>query len=182
MLQILSLVFGLVTVTSVPFSSANVIPFEQWVPAQEDRFIADTEANRGYIVHTDGSYTDFTIGSGKQQNVRYAGMHYNAATPDEIWTVKSTTIQKDKAMFGKTGLFLRLSYNDGKTESHYGIHSTGNINDLLAADDRYKSYGCILVSDAVLDVLTQTYLLNDKHLEVATVRGLPSTRIATTLK
>ncbi len=173
MLQIASLLFGFVTLTSAPLSTAHVIPLQEWVPQQNDRFIADTKANHGYIVHTDGSYTDFAIGSGKQQRVNYAGMTYNAATPEEKWTVESTTIQSDRAMFGKSGLFLRLSFNGSDEESHYGIHATGNIDDILASDDRYKSYGCVLVSDEVLEILAQTFALNNNHLDVVTVKGLP---------
>ncbi len=173
MLQIMSILFGLVTVSSGPLTTAQVIPLQNWIPAVDDRFIADTEVNQGYIVHSNGAYTTFPIGSGKEQNVHYAKMNYNAATPDELWTVKSTTIQRDRATFGKSGLFLRLYY-DGNTESHYGIHATGNITDILASDDRYKSMGCILVSNEILEILAQTYALNGNKLDVATVHGLPS--------
>lgn len=173
MLQIMSILFGLVTVSSGPMTSAQAITLQNWIPAVDDRFIADTQMNQGYIVHTNGAYTTFPIGSGKEENVRYAGLRYNAATPDEKWIVKSTTIQKDRATFGKSGLFLRLYYNNGTTESHYGIHATGNITDILSDEDRYRSMGCVLVSNDILEILAQTYLLNGKKLEVVTTHGLP---------
>lgn len=173
MLTILSLLFGLSTINSAPLTTAQVIPLEKWVPAMEDRFIADTEANQGYIVHTDGSYTTFRIGSGRKETIHYLKRTYKGDTPEEMWTVQSTTIQTDRNTFGKDGLFLRL-YSEGK-KTHYGIHATSNINEILAGDDRFKSLGCILVSYDVLEILTQTYLLNGKKLEVATVQGLPQT-------
>ncbi|UPA22101.1 hypothetical protein K8942_03485 [Candidatus Peribacteria bacterium] len=172
MLQIVSILFGLATVSSVNSTVLQPIPVHEWVPQQHDRFIADTEANQGYIVHMNGSYTTFKIGSGQKKTLRYIGKTYNGATPEELWTVKSTTIQRDRGTFGKSGLFLRL-YMDGEYETNYGIHATGNIDEILAEDDRYKSMGCVLVSDEVLEILAMTYALNDNTLEVATVKGLP---------
>lgn len=180
MQQILSLLFGFVAATSPVGTTAQAIPLDQWIPQQSDRFIADTEANQGYIVHTDGSYTTFKIGSGQQKTVRYIGKTYNAATPADTWTVKSTTIQRDRGTFGKSGLFLRLYIND-TYDTNYGIHSTGNIDDILADTDRYKSMGCILVSDEVLEILAQTYSLNDGRLEVATVKGISGAQAKSTL-
>ncbi len=180
MQQILSLLFGFVAATSNVGATAQAIPLDQWIPQQSDRFIADTEANQGYIVHSNGSYTTFKIGSGQQKTVRYLKKTYNAATPEENWTVQSTTIQRDRGTFGKSGLFLRL-YIDG-SDTNYGIHATGNIEEILADTDRYKSMGCILVSDTVLELLAQTYTLNDERLEVATVKGLPQMSSNTTLQ
>jgi hypothetical protein len=176
----MSILFGLAVASSGPMSTANTIPLQEWVPMQNDHFIADTETNQGYIVHPDGSFATFPIGSGKEERVNYAHLTYNAATPDRLWTVKSTTIQTDHGTFGKTGLFLRLS-SSGDPESHYGIHATGNINDILKKDDRYKSMGCILVSDDVLDILAQTYALNSNTLSVATIHGLPAVTLKSAL-
>ncbi|HVW66117.1 MAG TPA: L,D-transpeptidase family protein [Candidatus Peribacteraceae bacterium] len=166
----MSVLFGFVVATT-PAASPAFIPVQEWVPMQHDRFIADTEANMGYIVHDDGSYTAFRIGSGQQKTVHYMGITYDAATPLAHWEVKSTTIQTDRGTFGPTGFFLRL-YENGKDYTSYGIHSTGNINDILAGNDRYKSMGCILVSNQVLNLLAKTYELNDHDLDVVTVFGL----------
>jgi len=165
----MSLLFGLVMSGPAPMTT-QYIPLEQWEAQAGDRFIADTQENTGYIVHESGNYTSMRIGSGQQKVVRYIGKVYNAATPAEQWVVKSAHIQGDRATFGKTGRFLRL-YLDDKTTA-YGIHATGNIDEILASDDRYKSMGCILVSDAVLDILETTYALNGNKLEVVTTKGV----------
>jgi hypothetical protein len=66
---------------------------------------------------------------------------------------------------------MRL-YSEGENMTSYGIHATANIEDILASDDRYRSMGCILVSESVLDILEQTYTLNGDMLPVVTVNGL----------
>ena len=165
--------FGIVLASSPASPTGHrALPTDlsHWTPAIHDRFIADTKQNIGYIVHENGDYTMFRIGSGKRQEVNYGGHTYNAATPETIWHVESTTYQTDKITFGKSGFFLRLYDNDAFTP--YGIHATANIDDLLTWDDRYRSMGCILVSNEVLDVLAHTYVLNGNDLEVATIYGI----------
>ena len=146
------------------------IDLSRWVPEVHDRFIADTKSNVGYIVHDNGSYTMFRIGSGKNSEVWYLGRRYNAHTPERVWKVESITYQTDHITFAKSGEFLRL-YTDGES-TPYGIHATQNINEMLTWEDRYKSMGCILVSNDVLQVLAHTYVMNGNKLEVATVEGL----------
>jgi|CXWL01.1.fsa_nt_gi hypothetical protein len=170
------MLFGLSVAVGNPATASQSIPFREWVPQQHDRLIADTEANTGYITHENGTYTTFPIGSGQQKVVHYGGKTYNATTPADYWVVKSTTIQTNRIDFGKSGMFLRL-YRNGTDRTSYGIHATSNINELLAADDRYKSFGCILVSNEVLEALLQTYTLNKGQLEVATTRGLNKTLV-----
>ncbi len=165
----MALLFGLALSGPAPLTN-QFIPLDQWEAEAGDRFIADTQENTGYIVHESGNYTSMRIGSGKKQVVRYIGKVYNAATPSDYWVVKSTHIHGDRITFGKTGRFMRL-YIDGKSTA-YGIHATDNIDDILAADDRYKSMGCILVSNAVLDILEETYALNGNTLEVVTTKGI----------
>ena len=139
---------------------------------QNDRFIADTKNNIGYIVHEDGQYTSFPVGSGRRGVVRYIGITYNATTPVKRWTVESLDIKKgDRATFGNTGRFLRL-YTKEWGRTAYGIHATSNIDELLSWTDRFQSMGCVLVSDAVLDILEQTYYLNGETLDVATTYGM----------
>lgn len=169
LLQIMSILFGLVMTGPAPLTN-QYIPLEQWEAQAGDRFIADTEENTGYIVHESGNYTSMRIGSGKRKVVRYIGKVYDATTPSAYWEVQSTNTYGDRITFGKTGRFMRL-YADDKSTS-YGIHATANIDDILASDDRYKSMGCILVSDAVLDILEETYELNGNSLQVVTTMGI----------
>jgi hypothetical protein len=42
---------------------------------------------------------------------------------------------------------------------------------MLSEDLRYLSMGCIIVSDEVLEIIGQTFAINDGYLHVATVRG-----------
>jgi hypothetical protein len=172
----MSLLFGVVLSTASPLTYQH-IPLERWEAAKGDRFIVDTRENIGYIVHEDGSFTHMRVGSGKNEWVRYIGRTYLASTPSSRWTVKSKHIQGDKITFGPSGRFLRL-YKNGKDYTAYGIHATANIDDLLAVDDRYKSFGCVLVDDDVMDILYKTYELNDKSLEVVTIHGLESVLMA----
>ncbi len=170
MLHIMTILFGLAMSSTISLNT-TYIPFAEWEAQVGDRFIADTQANVGYIVHENGDYTSVRVGSGKRRIVQYMGRRYNAETPIGNWAVKSTHIQGDKGIFGKTGKFLRLYYN-GDERTAYGIHATGNIEDILAKDDRYISMGCILVHDDVLKVLEKIYELNGGMLEVATTYGI----------
>jgi len=168
----MSVLFGVMASTATPAISPY-IPLQEWQVQAGDRFAVDTEENMGYIIHTDGSYTSTKVGSGKQQTVNYIGKTYFAATPSDNWVVKSKNLYADKITFGKGGRFLRL-YADGKTSTSYGIHATDNIEDILKmpADERYKSMGCVLVSEAMMDILEATYELNGRMLEVVTVDGI----------
>lgn len=170
MFDVFSAIIGLAIATAAP-APMHQVPLEEWQPAQGDMFIADTRANMGYIVHENGDYTSTRIGSGRREVVHYMRITYDATTPSDGWKVGEIDTQTDRQTFGKDGTFMRL-YRDGTEYTSYGIHSVGNINDLLKQDDRYKSMGCILVSDEMLAILLQTYELNDKTLEVLTVDGL----------
>lgn len=173
----MSLLFGVVLSSSSTLTYEH-IPLDKWVPAKGDRFIVDTRENVGYIVHEGGSFTHMRVGSGKNEVVRYIGRTYMASTPASRWTVKSKHIQGDKITFGPSGRFLRL-YKNGKDHTAYGIHATANIDELLAEDDRYKSYGCVLVDDEVMDILYKTYDLNGGSLEVVTMYGFDELLAAT---
>lgn len=166
----MSILFGLAVSGPAPLTS-QFIPLEQWQPEAGDRFIVDTRENMGYLVHESGNYTVTRVGSGKRQVVRYIGRVYDATTPESYWEVKSSHIQGDRITFGETGRFLRL-YMGGDTYTAYGIHPTANINDILASDDRFKSMGCVLVSEEVMDILMETYALNGNSLQVITRQGV----------
>ncbi len=150
--------------------AAQYVPLSQWEPMEGDRFVADTAENVGYLIHEDGTFTSTKIASGKQSVVHYGGRTYFAATPSESWVAREIDIQTDRLTFGKDGTFMRL-YKDGTEETRYGIHSVANIDDLLKTDKRYYSMGCVLVDYALLDILLETYELNDNTLEVTTVDG-----------
>lgn len=173
----MSVLFGFVVSTSPTPAPATSVALVDWVPMQGDRFIVDTRDNEGYLVHADGSFSQIKVGSGQRRVVQYIGKTYNATTPEAFWIVKSKNIQSDRITFGKTGRFLRL-YKDGETRTSYGIHPTANIDEILASDDRYRSMGCVLVSEEVMDILEKTYTLNGDMLEVVTVNGIAENLMA----
>ncbi len=148
----------------------NYVPFDTWQPAQGDQFVADTQENIGYLIHTDGSYTSVKIGSGQRKMVHYMKRSYYAATPSDSWVVGAIDTQSDRLTFGKDGTFMRL-YRDG-TSTPYGIHSVANIDDLLATKDRYYSMGCVLVDYKTLAILMETYTKNGNTLVLHTMDGL----------
>ena len=172
MVQALSAIFGIVLSTTA-LQSPQAAPLSEWVPAQGDRFIADTKNNVGYIVHEDGQYTQMLIATGRREKVHYIGRTYMATTPIAKWTVKAKKIQGDRVTFGKSGEFLRL-YRDGTEYTAYGIHDYKYLDDVLAKDveGRYFSMGCILVPQNVVDLLEAAYVLNGNKLDFATVYGL----------
>lgn len=169
MFDVLSAIIGLAIVTTSP-ASIQQIPLDEWQPARGDQFIADTRANIGYIVHENGNYTSMKIGSGQRKVVHYMRRTYNATTPSDTWMVESIDTQTDRLTFGKDGTFMRLN-RDGESTS-YGIHSVANIDELLQADDRYKSMGCVLVDYKTLAILLNTFKLNGDTLKLITVDGL----------
>ncbi len=135
-----------------------------------DSLIVDTETNIGYLIHQNGGFTQFLVATGQKNIVRYIGRIYNAKTPDQAWTVLSKHIKGDRTTFGKHGLFLRLYDEDGETA--YGIHGHRSAETMLAADMRYRSMGCIIVSQTVLDIIEATFEGNGQRLDVLTVAGL----------
>lgn len=168
MTTILSAIFGISLLASAP-AGGHVDP-ESWVPLTGDRVIVDTRDNVGYIVREDGNYTSFPVLTGQRRVVRYIGRTYNAATPTGLWTVESMDIKGRSMTFGETGTFLRL-YDEGERTA-YGIHGHLTFQKMLAEGDRYRSMGCVLVDEAILKLLVETYILNGNHLDVATVQGV----------
>lgn len=164
------------TVQATGLSSPNpdITPFTEWQAKQDDELLIDTDANIGYLLHENGHYTSFPVVTGQKRVVRYIGRTYNAATPTSSWQAMSQEKKGDRVTFGKLGRFLRLYKNDGtETErTPYGIHSHAFIEKMLASMDRYRSMGCILVSEDVLDVILETFTLNDENLSVRTMNGL----------
>lgn len=146
-------------------------PYEEWQTMRGDFLVVDTEANMGYLVHEDGGYTSFRVATGQRRVVRYIGRTYNAKTPNRRWVSLSSEVKGDRTTFGKEGTFLRL-YDDGEN-SPYGIHSHKSVEKMLAGDaeERYRSMGCIIVSEAVLDNIEATFAMNGDRLDVVTTNG-----------
>lgn len=143
--------------------------FFEWQTMVGDTMIVDTEMNVGYLVHLDGGYTQFPVATGQRRVVRYIGRTYNAKTPNRSWAILDKEVKSDRTTFGKKGLFLRLFDEYGRTA--YGIHSHRSIETMLAEQDRYRSMGCILVSQVILDNIEATFEGNGRTLDVITIAG-----------
>ena len=150
------------------------IELAQWNAQLGDAFVVDSKENMGYLVHPDGGYTSFPVNTGQRRVVRYIGRVYNATTPTGHWFALSHEIKGDRITFGKSGRFVRLFKNDedGVSYTPYGIHSHAYAEKMLLSDDRFRSMGCIIVSESVLDTIIATFDLNEKKMNVVTVYGL----------
>ena len=139
-----------------------------------DSLVIDTKENVGYLVHEDGGYTAFPVATGQRRIVRYIGRTYDATTPNRSWTIEKEDKKGDHITFGKSGRFLRLNKHagDDDDESAYGIHSHAYADKMLGRADRYRSMGCVIVTENMLDVIEATFRLNADRLRVVTVNGL----------
>lgn len=134
-----------------------------------DALIVDTKENIGFLVHRNGGYMTFDVVTGQQRVVHYIGRTYNARTPHRFWRVLDKEVKSDRTTFGPEGLFLRLFDEDGKTA--YGIHGHRSADEMLALEKRYRSMGCIIVSQRILNIIEATYEGNGGRLDVLTVSG-----------
>lgn len=164
-----SAAFCALMIAALPIFSAPTQSITQWEPREGDIFQVDVTTNTGYLVHPDGTQIAFDVATGQQRNVYYLGRYYFAATPVASWTVNSSHIQPDRYTFGPKGKFLRL-YKDGDQYTSYGIHTHKYIDYMLdsPAASRYRSMGCILVSDKMMEVLMDTFENNGNTLQVTT--------------
>lgn len=138
-----------------------------WIPRAGDRFEVDIETNMGRLIHTDGEAVEFEVVTGIRRVVRYAGRRYMATTPVANWVVRETVIKSDRRTFGKTGRFIRM-YKDGVSHSPYGIHPFGREDAMFRVAGRYGSYGCIILREAMVDVIQETIRTNGGMMEVRT--------------
>lgn len=161
---LIGIVFSGVTlhVHATDFPSA-----EGWVPHLNDRMLVDVQQNIGYLVHVDGRSLAFPVATGQRRTVRFIGMTYYAGTPERSWSVKSIDLKDDHTTFGPTGRFLRL-YTDDGSSTNYGIHSHSSADEFLESGNRYRSMGCIIVSEQMLNIIEQTYMLNGGSLRLLT--------------
>lgn len=168
----LSQIIG-VGISSLLFSlfavGGNVVySLSTWQPEVGDVLEIDVTTNTGYLTHvSDGFTISFPVATGQKRWVYYIGRRYFAATPEQFWEVRSLDTLSDRYTFGAEGNFLRL-YKNGEIRTSYGIHTHYYIDNMLGQDQRYKSMGCILVSERIMDVLEETFRTNGQILKVRT--------------
>lgn len=143
------------------------ILFQNWEPMAGDHLVVDVDNNMGYLIHPDGRRLLFPVATGQQNYVSYIGKRYFAATPKQEWVVKEKSIKGDRITFGKGGRFFRMYADDQRTS--YGIHSVSNAKEMMAWDNRYKSMGCTLVTEEILDIIEKTFEINGEELRVKTI-------------
>lgn len=150
------------------------VPRDQWVPAAGQELIVDTERNTGYIVDPNGIFTSFPVVTGRNEFIWWIGRYYKATTPEDTWVVQRRDIKGNRIVFGASGRFLRLFSKEGKNYTSYGIHSYAYIDKWISLpeEERFKSPGCILVTEDILDVIDAVYAANDNSLRVTTSLGI----------
>lgn len=169
LISVLATLFGLSLSVSSP--ALPEVALDAWQPMPGDRLVVDTKENIGFLVHEDGQYASFPVLTGQRRTVHYIGRTYNAATPVGRWTVKESEYKGRSTTFGETGLFLRL-FKDGEERTAYGIHSHLQFQLMLDQGNRYRSMGCILVSEDILLLIKRTFEENGNTLDVATAHGI----------
>ena len=169
MITVLSTLFGLALSVSTP--ALPEVHVSAWQPEVGDRFVVDTKENIGYLVHQDGVYTSFPVLTGQRRTVHYIGRTYNAATPVGRWKATETEYKGRSTTFGETGLFIRL-FKDGEERTAYGIHSHLQFQLMLDQGNRFRSMGCVLVSEEILALIKKTQETNGGTLDVATAYGV----------
>lgn len=156
-----------------PTPSAPVlsdVPQTEWRAAIGDRIVVDTQANEGFLIHTNGQTLRFPVATGQRRRVCYIGRCYNATTPQRTWEVQSKDIKGDRITFGPSGRFLRLYWNDESTP--YGFHEFAYEDRMFNDEPRFKSMGCIIVKTDIMDILDQTYAVNEGRIPVITQHGV----------
>lgn len=153
------------------FGPATKPAAQPWSPRKGDRMAVDTSKNEAYLVHEDGTCASFPVVTGRKEVVRYIGRTYNAETPTAEWAVTSRETKADRATFGETGLFLRLSR--AGEETAYGIHGNANFSNMVKAEKRYFSMGCVNVGSGALAMIDRTFSENGS-LTVTTAPSAPN--------
>lgn len=141
-----------------------------WQPQPDDYLIVDVTENMGYLVHPKSHrFLEFPLVTGQKRYVYYIGRGYYAGTPLREWEAQSSEIKGDRVTFGKTGRFLRLSYDEKGTP--YGIHPYRYEDRMFAEGPRYRSMGCIIVTESMMDLLEETFKVNEESLRVVTLES-----------
>lgn len=155
---------------SAVLQTPDAFDITAWEPRLDDRLIIDTKENAGYLVHSDGAFVTFPVLTGQRRFVRYIGRTYDATTPIAQWVMQSQDIKGDRVTFGVRGLFLRLYRADQRTP--YGIHGHRYFTQMLNEGNRFRSMGCILVSEEVLSIIERTFMESGNALPVTTAYGV----------
>jgi hypothetical protein len=135
-----------------------------------DRIVVDTKENEGYLIHADGRFLAFPVATGQRRNVCYIGRCYNAKTPEKTWQIMARTIKGDRTTFGPSGRFLRLFDDDEQTA--YGFHEYKYEDRMFDDQPRFKSMGCIIVKQEIMDILDRTFAVNEGVIDVVTRYGV----------
>lgn len=149
--------------------------------------MVDTDTSTIYLVHADGEFLALDGLTGQHRNVCYIGRCYYAATPEGTWTVKEVEKKGRSTTFGE-GRFLRLyradgdGGEDGRGRTAYGLHSHLQFGIMLEdkqqkkgydkAGTGWRSYGCILLSEADLSLVVAMFDANGGSLTIETGPGL----------
>jgi hypothetical protein len=154
-----------------------------WEKRPGDRIFVDLNTNEIYFQRAYGSAISARIqgGSGVNRMVTWLGMTYNGATPEGKWLIKEKVNKNLFWVFGSKEsseqLFFRMFRlnEDGSTEfTHYGIHTTPNIDSIITNSAGYGSYGCVLTSYDLLKFVEEMlhYQLDNgkKGIEMVTFR------------
>lgn len=158
---------GVATALLLSFNTPQILDMPaKWEPQTGDHLLVDIDTNTGYLKHTNGETLSFKVATGQKKWVYYIGRHYFAETPNKEWTAKSLELKSDHFTFGESGRFLRLYDNGSRTA--YGIHPFKYEKETFSKDNRYISYGCVLVTEDIMDTITKTYKLNNNSLKVHT--------------
>lgn len=151
--------------------AATALSAQEWESHPGDELIVDVKNNMGYLVRDgEATYLPFMVATGQKRTVNYLGMQYFAATPIGTWIAKERKIQSDRITFGKSGRFLRL-FRGGTEHSYYGIHSFRYVDDWFESGYRYRSLGCVVVTEDIMTIIENSYVANGNQLRVTTTNG-----------
>lgn len=145
----------------------KMVTLADWQSEKDDMLRVNVITNMGYLTHPNGDFLEFPLVTGQRRYVYYIGRYYFAGTPVQEWEIRGTEIKYDRVTFGKTGRFLRLYHNGVSTP--YGVHPYRYEERMFAEGPRYRSMGCIIVTEEMTDLLEQTLEVNEGSLKVVTV-------------
>lgn len=163
---------------------------EGWEMQKGDWIIVNVAENTLQYVREDHSDMSekVRIGSGKilapGKKFHYLGMSYDPKTPEKVWEIRSKNQQGWYNVFGtkeaKEQLFLRLYEVKGEKRiwTHYGIHTTPELETIFTNDAGFGSWGCVLTRYDLLKNIEELYELNDNVVRVVTTRQEPEEMVA----